>query len=146
ETKVILRLAVMFLLISSGGVMLTMLMPLFSFPLWAMALIALAFVAIFFQKLLVDMPRRLFRGNENMREEFLLTFSDDGGWVRNSKIDSKMSWSLYTRVVENSSMYVMVYGKDARMMTAVPKRVFSSAQEEVEFRILLRQHLDHRLP
>jgi len=146
ETKVILRLVVMFLLLFSGGVMLTMLIPLFSFPLWAMVLIALVFVAIFFQKLLVDMPRRFFRGNENMREEFLLTFSDDGVWVRTSKIDSKMSWSLYTRVVENSSMYVMVYGKDARMMTAVPKRVFSSAQEEVAFRNLLQQHLDARLP
>jgi hypothetical protein len=146
ETKVILRLAVMFLLLFSGGVMLTMLIPLFSFPLWAMVLIALVFVAIFFQKLLVDMPRRYFRGNDNMREEFLLTFSHDGVWVRTSKIDSKMAWSLYTRVLENPSMYVIVYGTDARMMTAVPKRVFRSVQEEVEFRNLLRQHVDDRLP
>lgn len=146
ETKVILRVAVMMLLIFFGALLLTMLVPLFNFPLWSVVLIALVFVVVFIHKLLVDMPRRYFRGNDNMREEFLLTFSHDGVWVRTSKIDSKMAWSLYTRVVENSSMYVIVYGKDARMMTAVPKRVFSSVQEEVDFRNLLRQHVDDRLP
>ena len=109
-------------------------------------LLAPLFLVALSHKILVGMPRRYFRGNENMREEFLLTFSHDGVWVRTSKIDSKLAWSLYTRVVENKSMYVIVYGKDARMMTAVPKRVFRSAQEEIEFRNLLRQHVDDRLP
>jgi hypothetical protein len=31
-------------------------------------------------------------------------------------------------------------------MTVVPKRVFTSANEELEFRKLLQQHVDHRLP
>ena len=57
-----------------------------------------------------------------------------------------MAWSLYTGVFENSSMYVIVYGKGARMMTAVPKRVFRNAEEEVEFRNLLRQHVDSKFP
>lgn len=146
ETRIVLRLTAMFVLLFVGGVLLAMLIPEFTFSLWAISLIVALFVAAFFQRLMVAVPRKYFRGNENMREEFVLTFSHDGVWVRTSKIDSKMAWSLYTRVLENDSIYVIVYGKDARMMTAVPKRVFRSVQEEIEFRNLLRQHVDERLP
>jgi len=146
ETKIVLRLAAFFILLFVGAVLLGMLIPEATFSLWAIFLVMAIFVAAFFQKIIVAVPRKFFRGNDNMREEFLLTFSPDGVWVRTSKIDSKLSWSLYTRVLENASMYVIVYGKDARMMTAVPKRVFRNAQEEVEFRDLLRLHVDDRLP
>jgi hypothetical protein len=43
-------------------------------------------------------------------------------------------------------MYVIVYGKDVRMMTAVPKRAFKSADEELQFRNLVRQHVTNNLP
>jgi len=145
ETSIVLRLAAILVLFVLAMLLLMVLVPA-SFPLWAVALITPLFLVALSHKILVGMPRKYFRGNENMREEFLLTFSHDGVWVRTSKIDSKLAWSLYTRVVENKSMYVIVYGKDARMMTAVPKRVFRSAQEEIEFRNLLRQHVDDRLP
>jgi hypothetical protein len=146
EGKMIVRLVAFFILLLSGGILLTMLVPEFTFPFWLVLLIVLMFVGVFVHKIFADMPRKYFRGDAKMRDEFVLTFSHDGVWVKTSQIDSKMAWSLYTRVFENSSIYVIVYGKDARMMTAVPKRVFRSAQEEVEFRNLLRQHVDDRLP
>jgi len=146
ETKIIVRMVVLFLLLFCGGLLLTMLVPAFNFLVWFVGLFALVLEAVFAQKIFSDMPRKYFRGNANAREEFLLTFTHDGVWVKTSLIDSKMAWSLYTKVFENSSMYVIVYGKDARMMTAVPKRVFRSAQEELEFRNLLRQHVDPNLP
>lgn len=146
HTNIVLRLAVMFVLLYAGGICLALLLPEYIFPISMIALMIPVFVTTVFYKALVDMPKKYFRRNDNVREEFLLTFSDDGVWLRTSRIDSKMAWSLYTRVLENSSMYVVVYGKDARMMTAVPKRVFKSAQEEVEFRNLLRLHVDDRLP
>ena len=146
ETKIVLRLAIIFVLMFVISLLLIMLIPAFNFPLWAILIMEAALVALLFQNFMVAVPRKYFRGNENMREEFLLAFSQDGVWVRTSKIDSKMAWSLYTRVLENPSLYVIVFGKDARMMTAVPKRVFKGVQEEVEFRNLLRQHVDARLP
>jgi len=146
ETKMVARLVVFFLLILFGGFLLTILVQEFTFPFWLVVFFALLFEGVFVHKLFVDLPRRYFRGNANVREEFLLTFSHDGVWVRTPQIDSKMAWSLYTGVFENSSMYVIVYGKGARMMTAVPKRVFKNAAEEVEFRNLLRQHVDSKFP
>lgn len=146
ETTMLVRLAAFFLLILFGGILLTKVVEEFTFPLWTVVLIVLAFEAVFVHKILVDMPRRFFRGDPKMRDEFLLTFSPEGVWVRTPQIDSKLAWSLYTGVFENSSMYVIRYGTGARMMTAVPKRVFQSARQEVEFRNLLRQHVDPKLP
>ena len=147
ETKIVVRLIAMFLLFFCLEFLLTRLVPAFTwFPLWVILLIALVFAALFLRKLFVDMPRKYFRGNTQARGEYQLTFSDEGVWVQTTGIDSKLAWSLYTGVLENSSMYVIVYGKDARMMTAVPKRAFRSAEEEVAFRNLLGRYVDQSLP
>jgi len=145
ETAIIVRLAVFFLILLLAGIGFTIIAG-FLLPIWSMVAFTLLLAAVSVYRMFVDIPRRYFRGNPNMADEFLLTFSSEGVWVRTTHIDSKLAWSLYTKVLENSSMYVIVYGKDARMMTAVPKRVFRNAQEEVEFRNLLRQHVDSRLP
>ncbi|HEY2963149.1 MAG TPA: YcxB family protein [Pyrinomonadaceae bacterium] len=144
ETNLVARLGAFFFLILFGGIVLTVIED-FIFPLWSVVLIALLFEAAFVYKIFVDMPRRYFRGDPKLRDEYRLTFSNDGIWLQTSQIDSKLAWSLYTRVLENSSLYVIVYGTDARMMTTVPKRTFRNAQEELEFRNLLRLHVDPRL-
>lgn len=144
ETNMVVRLAAFFLLMFFGGILLS-LVEVFSFPVWLVLLIALLFEGVFVYQVFVEMPRRYFRGNIQARAEYQLTFTEEGVWVQTSQIDSKLAWSLYTRVLENSGMYVIVYGKDARMMTAVPKRVFTNANEELEFRNLVRRQVDNRL-
>src|SRR5215467_1207492 len=141
ETNLVVRLGVLLLLILFVGIVLTIVGD-FLFPIWAVIMLTLLVAAAFVYKAFVDMPRRYFRNNTQARGEYQLTFSSEGVWVQTTGIDSKLAWSLYTRVLENNSLYVVVYGKDARMMTAVPKRVFRTANEELEFRNLLRQHVD----
>jgi len=145
EKSVLVRLVAFLLLILFGAILLTIVGN-FLLPIWSVAAMALLVNAALAYNIFFKMPQRYFRGNANLRDEFQLSFSHEGVWVKTSQIDSKLAWSLYTRVVENSSLYVIVYGKDARMMTAVPKRVFQSANEELEFRKLLREHVDHQLP
>jgi signal transduction histidine kinase len=145
ETNIVVRLGVFFLLILFGAVALSIVGD-FLFPMWTMVLLAMVFIAMLTYTTFIQLPRKYFRRNLQMRGEYQLTFSDEGVWVQTTGIDSKLAWSLYTRLVENDSMYVIVYGKDARMMTAVPKRVFKSANEELEFRNLVRQHVANRLP
>ena len=144
EKTTIVRLAAFLVLILFGGLLLTIITDV-AFPFWFGIFFALLFEAVFVYKIFVDMPRRFFRGDPKLAGEYQLTFSEEGVRLQTPQIDSKLAWSLYTRVLENSSLYVIVYGKDARMMTVVPKRVFTSANEELEFRKLLQQHVDHRL-
>jgi len=145
EKSTLVRMMSFFLLILFGGIMLTIIQD-FVLPIWSVVALTLLVAAAFVYKLFFDMPKRYFRGNENVRDEYLLSFSHEGVWVKTSQIDSKLAWSLYTRVLENSQLYVIVYGKDARMMTPVPKRVFKGVNEELEFRKLLREHVNHQLP
>ncbi|HEV2835674.1 MAG TPA: YcxB family protein [Pyrinomonadaceae bacterium] len=145
ETNMLVRLGAFFVMVLFGGIALTMIGE-FIFPIWAVVLLTLVVAVAGGHTMLVEMPRKYFRGNLQARGEYQLTFSNEGVWVQTSGIDSKLAWSLYTRVLENNSMYVIVYGKDARMMTAVPKRVFRNGNEELEFRNLVRQHVANRLP
>jgi len=114
------------------------------FPLWAGAGIVILFLAALFFNVLVGLPRKYFRGNANFRDKYQITFSDDGLHVRTTQIDSKQSWSLYTKAFEGHDMYLLIYGTDIRMMTMVPKRAFKSADQENLFRAMIKRHItDH---
>src|ERR1700676_1347281 len=42
------------------------------------------------------LPRLAVAGNAKLRDEYRLTFSDDGILFRTVSIDSRLAWSLYT--------------------------------------------------
>jgi len=111
------------------------------FPLWATLLVTLMFEASILYNLLVRAPRQYFRGDAKFRDKYDLTFSDAGIAVKTSKIDSKLAWSLYTKVIEGPAMYLLIYGKQTRMMTMVPKRAFQSRQQEDSFREIVTRHI-----
>ena len=116
----------------------------FEFPVWAALSLGLLVATSFAYKGLIDAPRRYFRQDPKMRDEFALTFSDEGVAVKTPQSDSKLAWSLYKEVLENRSLYVLVYNEPARM-TMVPKRVFRDANEELGFRRLVHRHVDQSL-
>ena len=140
--NIIARLAVFGLLLGAGVILLSFLTD------SLMVIPGLVFVvlleAALFYNVLVNTPRKYFRGDAKFRDRYQITFSDEGVKLKTSQVDSKMAWSLYTRVVEGRDMYLLLYGKDTRMMTTVPKRVFSSSDQEQLFRELVTRHItDH---
>ena len=143
--KSVMARLIAFLTLLTGGLVLLLIVANIQFPLWWALLAGLAFSAALGYLILFDAPRKYFRGDPKLRDEYLLTFSDEGVQLNTTQIDSKLAWSLYKRVLENKSLYVIVYG-DARMMTVVPKRLFRSANEELQFRELLHRHVDQSLP
>ena len=108
----------------------------------ACTLIALAFCFYYTH---VVLARRCYRGDQKFRHGLALTFTDEHIHVQADQIDSKLGWKLYTDVREDESCYVLIYGKDLRMMTVVPKRAFKSKQQERAFRGLLAAHFDQAL-
>jgi hypothetical protein len=141
--NVIVRLIVFGLLLFAGAVLLSVLLT-ETFVLWASLLFVLLLEGAVFYNVLVTSPRRYFRGDAKFQDRYELTFSDEGIKVKTSQIDSKLAWSLYTKVIEGPDMYVLVYGKEIRIMTAVPKRVFINKDQEQQFRDLIARHItDH---
>jgi len=135
------RLAVLFALIMAVSLILTFLID---FPLWTTILVTLVVEAFLLYAVVLEGPRKYFRGDGKFRDKYEVTFSDDGIAVKTKNIDSKLSWSLYTRVVEGAGMYLLIYGKETRMMTMVPKRAFQNRLQEDAFRELLARHIrDH---
>jgi hypothetical protein len=89
--------------------------------------------------------RRFYRGDPKFGDTVSLTFADEGVAAKTKDVDSKVSWSLYTEAIETERCYVLVYGKDVRMMTAIPKRAFAGGGREQAFRALLSSHLRGKL-
>src|ERR1043166_1240656 len=138
--NVIARLIVFGLLLVAAVILLGLLFTdlLILFP--GLLFVVLLEAALFYN-VLVTTPRKYFRGDGKFRDRYEITFSDEGVKLKTSQIDSKMAWSLYTRVVEGRDMYLLFYGKDTRMMTSVPKRAFTSNDQEQLFRELITRHI-----
>lgn len=141
--QVIARLIVVGLLLLLAVGLLSILLA-EPFLLWASPFFVVLIEGALFYSVLLASPRRYFRGDSKFQDRYELTFSDEGIKVKTPKIDSKLAWTLYTRVIEGSDMYVLVYGKEVRIMTAVPKRVFINKEQEQQFRELVARHIsDH---
>jgi len=142
--ELLARMIIFYVLVSTGMVLLLLLVGL-PFPLWAVvAFVVLAGVALF-HGYLVDLPRRYFRGDPKFRDEYTLTFSDAGIEFRTAHLNASLAWSLYTDVIETDKFYIMVYGKGIHSLSILPRRAFSDVGQETAFRQMLRRHLDHNL-
>ncbi len=141
--NILARLVIFFFLVLAGSVIMALIFA-DTFPIWATVGLALLFEIGIVNNLFVRMPRQYFRGDGKFRDKYEVTFSDEGIFVKTPQINSKLAWSLYTRVIEGRDMYLLVYGKEIRMMTTVPKRAFKNRDEENGFRELVSRHItDH---
>lgn len=109
--------------------------------LLGLIVLVIIFDVFLFYNALVQLPRQYYRGDPKFREKYHVGFSDEGVFVKTFQLDSKLAWSLYTKAIEGKDMYILIYGKDIRMMTAVPKRSFRNRDEEGEFRQLVSRHI-----
>ncbi|HEX5876475.1 MAG TPA: YcxB family protein [Pyrinomonadaceae bacterium] len=139
-----IRLIVSFVLFAVGLVLLSVVIGV-PLPWWAMvAFIFLAGLG-WFHGYVIDVPRRRFRGDPKYRDEYNLIFNDAGMEFKTAHVSATLRWSLYTRVIENDSFYIMIYGRDIHSLSIVPKRAFRDNEQEKTFRKLLRRNLDPNL-
>ncbi|MDQ3756044.1 MAG: YcxB family protein, partial [Acidobacteriota bacterium] len=139
------RMAVSFILFAVG---LLLLLLNFGFDERMILIICAALLTAltyYYHLIFVGLPRRFYRGDRKFRDAVTLTFTAENILAQTKEIESKISWKLYTDVLEDDSCYVLVYGKDIRMMTAIPKRVFKSKKSEAAFSELLAGRFAGRL-
>jgi hypothetical protein len=135
----LIRLTTFVVLVLAGAWLLSILLT--DFPAWAMLSLALLVEASVLYNILHRVPLQYFRGDEKFRDKYHLTFSDEGISVKTKQIDSKLAWSLYSKVIEGSNLYLLIYGKDTRTMTMVPKRAFQNRMQEKRFRKMVSEHI-----
>ena len=87
----------------------------------------------------VVIPPLAFRSEAKFRDDYSLTFSQDGIHFRTAHIDSQLQWSMYSRALIDEHSYVLYYG--SRQFTVIPKRVFQNAEQQQIFEQLLTQHV-----
>ena len=142
--EVLARFAIVYVLVSSGLVFLSILLD-FLFPVWALVSLIVLMGIAWFHAGFVDFPRRYFRSDPRFRDEQNVTFTDAGIEYKTQEIRSSIAWSFYTGVIENDSFYLMLSGKDLHSVSILPKRAFRDSKQETTFRELLRRHVDHTL-
>jgi len=98
------------------------------------ALFALMLVAAF-----TVIPRIAFRLEPKFRDDYTLTFTQDGLHFRTVHIDSKLQWSMYPSALVDAHSYVLYYG--SRHFTVIPKRAFQSTEDQQTFERMLAQHV-----
>lgn len=86
-------------------------------------------------------PHLLFSREPKYRDDYSLTFSDEGIHFHTVHIDSQLEWNLYSRALVDRSSYLLYYG--SRAFSIIPKRVFQSREHLTEFDKLLSQNVKH---
>jgi hypothetical protein len=84
-------------------------------------------------------PQRWYQGNPLLREEYRLSFSDEGIGFQTKNVESALQWSLYKEVWETERFYFLLYGKDA--FTLIPKRAFADERQKRAFKEMLQKHI-----
>jgi len=107
--------------------------------LGAICVAASAVLAIILFAAFVVIPPLVFRSEAKFRDDYSLTFSEDGIHFRTAHIDSQLQWDLYSRAVIDRHSHVLYYG--SRQFTVIPKRVFQSGEQQQIFEQLLTQHV-----
>lgn len=87
----------------------------------------------------VVIPPLAFRSQAKFRDDYSLTFSQEGIHFRTAHIDSQLAWNLYSRALIDGHSYVLYYG--SRRFTVIPKRVFQGAEQQKIFEQLLTQRV-----
>jgi hypothetical protein len=87
----------------------------------------------------VVIPPLAFRREPKFRDEYSLTFSDQGVRFNTEHIHSTLEWSIYSKAVVDRHSYVLYYGPSS--FTVIPQRVFQNGEQRTAFDELLVRHV-----
>ncbi len=96
--------------------------------------IALMLVAAF-----TVIPALAGRGESKFFGITSFVFTSEDIHIRTSQFDSRIKWSVYSRVLISRHFYLL-YSR-SRQFTVVPKRVFKSVDQQIAFESLLAEQI-----
>jgi hypothetical protein len=84
-------------------------------------------------------PSRQYRTQPKLRDEYRLSFCDDGIVFKTEHVESNLQWTMFHRVIADERVYLLYYGVDA--FTVLPRSVFPSGSDEATFRDLIKRKI-----
>lgn len=83
--------------------------------------------------------RKKIRANPVFTSQVTFQIDTDQIIVKTIESETKFSWSSFSKVREVPGYYLFVYASNPRMFQFLPKRAFSSSDQEMAFRNLVKQ-------
>ena len=84
------------------------------------------------------LPAIIYNSQPKLKNEYRLTFCNDGIGFKTDGIDSTLQWSLYHSWLSDDDFYIMYHGN--RDVTVMPRRVLIGDRDG-QFREMLKKHL-----
>ena len=113
---VALTVGIILLLRSSGG-----------WPAWALLIVGVVLLLMVVYVVFL-LPQMIYRSQPKLKDEYSLTFNDDGIAFKTRNIDSILRWSVYQSWLCDDDFYIMYHGK--RDLSAIPRRTLSKDEDE----------------
>lgn len=112
----------------------------FQFNFLAIVTIIVVLMLIF----TILIPIRLYnqvRNNERLLAEVTWNVNDLGVVVSTKYVESKLDWGSYSEYIETADYFFIIYSINKNCYQFVPKKAFSSTEQEQEFRNILGRYL-----
>lgn len=87
----------------------------------------------------INLPKNFYRQNPLLQEECVLTVSDEGIFGRTRLRETNLKWEACKKASETKKFYFIWYGENS--FSVIPKRAFTSKQDEEVFQSLLKTHI-----
>jgi hypothetical protein len=84
-------------------------------------------------------PAIIYASQPKLKNEYTLSFADDGIRFKTKGIDSTLQWSLYDRWLSDDRFYIMYHGK--RDLSVIPRRALTQDDADNRLRQLLTEHI-----
>lgn len=96
-------------------------------------LLALVAYAIFL------LPIMIYNSQPKLKNEYRLSFSDEGIEFKTDAIDSTLQWSLYQSWLRDNDFYIMYHGK--RDLSVIPRRALTTDDADRRLKEMLENHI-----
>ena len=102
------------------------------FSVGAVLLIMVAYAAFL-------LPKVIYNSQPKLRNEYHLSFADEGIRFLTTGIDARLDWSVYRSWLQDPEFYILYHGR--RDLTVIPRRALNFDNADERFADLLRHKI-----
>lgn len=85
------------------------------------------------------LPTVIYNSEPKLRNEYRLSFSDDGIGFKTDGIDSTLQWSVYESWLSDDDFYILYHGR--RGLTVIPRRALALGNADTRLREILERRV-----
>jgi hypothetical protein len=113
----------------------------FGFAIPITILLFLCFLAIYALLINPLMIANKIEKDERLHSSVQYEVTDEQLLFRNQFAETKLDWGSFQKFIETKDLFLIVYTVNKNMFQIIPKRAFTSSEDEQSFRNLLNQKI-----